>query len=366
MGSAAAYHLARRGRRVLGLDAFAPGHARGSSHGRSRILRTAYPTPQYVPLVRRATVLWRELEAESGTTLLTMTGMLLVGSPGTPMIDGPLSSARQHDLPYELLGPAEVTARFPGFRLTGDLAAVYEPLAGFLRPESCVAAHLDLAARHGATLRHAEPVSGWAVDGDGVSVTTSAGRYTADRLVLTPGPWAGELLADLGLPLTVQRVVNVHFEPTEPARFAPERCPVFGWEVPEGHYYGSPALPGEGLKIGKNVTGHACTPATVQRTVEAAEIDDFRRMLDRYMPGAAGAVKWPLTCLYTNTPDGHFVIDQHPRHRQVVIAGGCSGHAFKYTSVIGEILADLVVDGATRHPIGFLSAARFSPAASPP
>ena len=198
--------------------------------------------------------------------------------------------------------------------------------------------------------------------GAGVRVTTVAGEYAADRLALAPGPWAGELLADLDLPLTVQRIVNVHFEPRDPARFAPERCPVFGWDVPEGDFYGFPALPGEGLKLGKNVTGQECTARTIRREVDAAEVEDFRAMLDRYMPGAAGRALRTLTCMYTNTPDHHFVIDRHPERQQVAIACGCSGHAFKFASVIGEIMADLLLDGATRHPIGLFSATRFTAA----
>jgi sarcosine oxidase len=359
LGSAAAYHLARRGRRVLGLDAHPPGHAFGSSHGRSRILRTANTSPGYVPLVRRATSLWRDLEAESGAALLTMTGMLLVGRPGTPMLDGPIESARQHDLPYELLGPAEVAARFPGFRLTDDLVAVYEPLAGFLRPEACTAAHLALAARHGAELRHGEPVRHWAADGAGVVVETDAGAYRADRLVITAGPWAGQVMRDLGLPLTVTRMYNVHFEPTDPDRFAPERCPIYGWKLPEGEYYGLPALPDQGVKFGRHEGGEVCTPETARRDVTEAEIEALRAVLDRYMPGAAGRVLWTLTCLYTLTPDHHFILDRHPAHPQVAYGCGFSGHGFKFAAVIGEIMADLALEGATRHPIGFLGASRF-------
>ncbi|HET8630126.1 MAG TPA: N-methyl-L-tryptophan oxidase [Thermomicrobiales bacterium] len=361
MGSAAVYHLARRGRRVLGLDAQPRGHALGSSHGRSRIIREAYfEAPEYVPLVRRAYDLWRALEAESGRHLLTVVGGLNIGRPESETVAGALASARQHDLPYEELTPAAVAARFPGFRLAGDLVAVYEPNAGFLDPEACVGTHLDLAARHGAVLRHGEAALRWAADGAGVRVETADATYTADCLVIAAGPWAGEVLAGLDLPLEVWRIVNVHFAPAAPERFAPERCPIYIFEVPEGQYYGFPALPGQGLKFGRHDAGEVCTPHTIRRDVDATEVDALRAVLDRYLPGAAGPVLWTLTCMYTNTPDRHFVLDRHPAHPQVVYGCGFSGHGFKFASAIGEVLADLALDGATRHPIGFLGAGRFA------
>lgn len=363
MGSATAYHLARRGHRVLGLDAHPRGHTLGSSHGRSRIIREAYfEAPQYVPLVQRAYTLWQELEQASGRDLLTITGGLNVGTPDSEFITGALTSARQHNLPYELLSAGDVPARFPGFRPTADLVAVYEPHAGILDPEACVGAHLDLAARHGADLRHGEPALRWTADGAGVRVETADGAYTAERLAIAAGPWAGEVLAELGLPLRVQRVVNVHFAPVQPDLFAPERCPVYLWQVPEGDYYGFPALPGQGVKFGRHDTGERCTPHTIRRTVDDTEVAALRAILDRYMPGAAGAVRSTLTCMYTNTPDRHFVLDRHPAHAQVVYGCGFSGHGFKFSSVIGEVLADLALDGATRHDIGFLAATRFTTA----
>lgn len=361
MGSAAAYHLARRGRRVLGLEAYGRGHTNGSSHGRSRIIREAYfEAPDYVPLVQRAYTLWRELAAETGRALLTITGGITAGAPDSPTFAGALTSARAHNLTFEELDAREVAARFPGFRLPDDTLTIYEPNAGFLDPEACVFAHLDLATRHGATIRHDEPARRWSTDGAGVRVETGHGTYRADRLVIAAGPWAGELLADLGLPLTVQRVVNVHFAPARPELFAPGRCPVYIIGVPEGDYYGFPALPGQGLKFGRHDAGEACTPQTIRRAIDPGEIDELRAVLDRYLPGAGGEVLHTLTCMYTNTPDRDFILDRHPAHANVVYACGFSGHGFKFASTIGEILAGLALTGGTRHEIGFLAARRFA------
>jgi sarcosine oxidase len=366
MGSAAAYHLARRGHRVLGLDANARGHTNGSSHGTTRIIREAYfEAPEYVPLVQRAYALWRDLEAESGRHLLTITGGLNIGTPESEFVGGARMSARLHHLPYEELSPVEVAGRFPGFRLPEGIVAIYEPNAGILDPEACVFAHLGLAARHGAAIHHNEPARRWSAAGDGVRVETDRAVYTAARLVITAGPWAGEVLADLGLPLRVQRIVNVHFAPTQPDLFAPERCPVYLMQVPEGDYYGFPALPGEGVKIGRHDIGEVCTPGTIRRDIDPEEIAMLRDVLDRYLPGAAGEVLRTLTCMYTNTPDRHFVLDRHPVHGSVVYGCGFSGHGFKFASAIGEVMAELAMDGTTRHDIAFLAAERFAGAKRP-
>jgi sarcosine oxidase len=217
-----------------------------------------------------------------------------------------------------------------------------------------------LAERHGARLKYDEPIRRWTSDGAGVRVETATGVYRAARLVLTAGPWANSVLADLGLPLTVTRMYNVFFEPSSPARFQPSAMPIYGWELPEGEYYGVPALPGQGLKIGRHDAGDICTPETARREVTRSEIEALCRVLDRVMPGAAGQVRSTLTCLYTLTPDHHFVIDRHPVASQVVYGCGFSGHGFKFASVVGEILADLAVDGRSRLPIDFLRAGRFA------
>jgi sarcosine oxidase len=360
MGSAAAAHLAKRGHRVLGIDAHERLHKLGSSHGDSRIIREAYfEAPEYVPLVQRAYRLWRELEEETGRDLLTITGGLNFGTPESEFVAGSLASARLHGLPYEYLTPDEVSARFPGFRLTDDLVAVYEPNAGILRPEECMTAHYEVAKRHGAELRFGEPVIAWDIEHPGVKVATDTGGYSADRLVLTPGPWAAQLLTRVGLPLEVWRVVNVHFQPTQPDLFDVATTPVYLFQVPEGDYYGFPNIPGQGVKIGRHDIGEITTPQTIRREVDDHEIEMLRTVLDRYLPGASGDVIKTLTCMYTITPDRHFVIDRYPEHPEVVYACGFSGHGYKFASAIGEVLADLAIDGRSRFDIDFLSADRF-------
>jgi sarcosine oxidase len=361
MGASSAAHLARRGQRVLGLDAFPRGHAQGASHGRSRIFREAYfEAPEYVPLVQRAYKLWRDLEEACGQTLLTTTGGLCAGAADANSVVGALHSAKLHGLPHELLSAAEVTARYPGIRLAEDMVGLLEPRAGVLHADRCVAAYLDLAERHGADMHHAELVLNWSAEGQGVRVETANGTYLADRLVVTAGPWASQVLVDLGLPLQVNRVVNVHFEPRQPERFAADRFPVFVMEVPEGHYYGIPFIAGQGVKIGRHDNIQACTPQTIRREIYPDEVETLRGVLDQYLPGAAGRVLATLTCMYTNTPDLHFILDRHPEHAQVVYGCGFSGHGFKFAPVIGEVLSDLAVDGDTSNDVAFLRASRLA------
>lgn len=361
MGSAAAAHLATRGLRVLGLEQFGRLHKLGSSHGHSRIIREAYfEAPEYVPLVQRAYVLWRELEAATERDLLTITGGLTIGAPDSNFIEGALESAKLHGLPYELLDYQAAEQRFPGLALGDGLMAVHEPNAGFLRPEDCIDAHLTVAERHGAELRFETGPARWAADGDGVSVTTADGTYHADRLVIAAGPWSAEVIPDLALPLAVERIVNIHVEPTQPELYGADRFPVYLFQVPEGQYYGFPALPGQGVKIGRHEGGEITNAHDIRREVDEGEIATLLAALARYLPGAAGKVTSSLTCMYTNTPDENFIIDHHPAAEQVTIACGFSGHGYKFASAIGEVLADLAIDGASRHDIDFLALSRFA------
>jgi sarcosine oxidase len=348
MGSAAAYHLAQRGMRVVGFDRFAPPHTFGSSHGKTRIIREAYfENPAYVPLVQRAYRLWSDLEDGARTTLLLKTGGLMIGPPESDLVAGARLSAERHALEHEVLSSAEVTHRFPCLRPQADMIAVYEPRAGILFPEACVRAHLMLAQSHGAQIHSCEPVLGWQADGTGVSATTEKATYGAEWLVISAGPWASQLLADLEPPLTVERQVQFWFAPTRArASFSATRCPVHLWEFDDQQFvYGFPDL-GEGVKVARHHGGVGSLPDTLNREIGAEEIGEIRSLLRRFLPNADGALRSASVCPYTNTPDGHFWIDRHPAHANVLIASPCCGHGFKFASVVGEILADLATHGS--------------------
>jgi sarcosine oxidase len=363
MGSAAACHLARAGERVLGLERFDLAHDRGSSHGRSRITRQAYfEHPAYVPLLRRATELWLELERDAGVQLLHPTGGLMLGPRDGVLVAGSLASARAHGLPCELLDAAEVERRYPVFALDADMVGVVDPHAGVLFPEACVVAHADAARRAGAELRFDEPVVRWHARDDSVEVTTARGSYTAGSLVLCAGAWTAELLAELALPLVVERNVLYWFRPSaDAARFAADALPIFIVEHARGEmFYGFPLLGDDGVKVARHHSNETCTADAMRRDVTTDDISGMRALLARWMPRANGDLLSAKTCMYTSTPDGHFIIDRHPRHRNVIVASPCSGHGFKFASVIGEILCDLIRDRPTRCPSEMFALRRFS------
>ena len=364
MGSATAYQLAGRGKRVLGLEQFSPAHDKGSSHGRSRIIRQAYfEDPAYVPLLLRAYELWEQLEEETGKELMTLTGGLMIGRREGELVSGSVACAEEHGLPYELLDAREIKERFPPFSPDLETVALYEERSGFVRPEQSVKAHLDRAGSLGADLRFEEPVLSWEASGEGVRVETPEGSYEAERLVISPGAWAPQLLADLRIPLEVERQVMYWFEPTsglEP--FRPDRLPIFIWEPDDGNmFYGFPAQDDDrGIKVAFfRAGGVPTTPGTIDREVHEEEIDFIRDYLAERVPDLAGRCLDARACMYTNTPDLHFVISAHPEHPQVTIACGFSGHGYKFCSVVGEILADLATEGSTRHPIDIFSPARL-------
>jgi sarcosine oxidase len=349
MGSATAYHLARGGARVLGIDKFEPPHALGSSHGKSRIIREAYfEDPLYVPLVQRAYALWDALERDSGAEIFVRTGGLMLGPADGQVVPGALRSAREHGLPHEELSAAQVHARFPGFRPTTDMAAVWEPRAGFLKPEAAIAAHLDLASRHGAELRTSEPLVEWRPASDGVEVATRYGSrqttYRAAGLVLAAGAWMPRVAHDVRLPLRVERTVQYWFRPSpSTTAFDRDRFPIFLCEYTPGlTWYGFPDV-GDGVKVALHHQGEPADPDTVRREVGAHEIAYIRALVRTMMPRADGPLVETAVCMYTNTPDEHFIIDRHPRHSRVIIASPCSGHGFKFSSAIGEQLATLAL-----------------------
>ena len=361
MGSAAAFELARRGRRVLGLEQFPLAHDRGSSHGLTRIIRKAYfEHPGYVPLLRRAYERWYDLEQRQGRRLFVECGCLSLGRPETELVAGVRRAAREHNLPVEEFSAADLRRRFPAFRFGEDCVGVLERDAGFLMVEDCVTAHAEEARRLGADLRAGDVVQSWDASGSGVVVHTEGGNFAADRLVITAGAWASRALADLGLPLTVRRKVLCWHATSDDSLFRRDRFPVYMAEVPEGFFYGFPVIDGNGHKLARHDGGaEVGDPSTLDRTLSPADQAECRPFLDRYLPAASGPLRFGRVCMYTMTPDQHFAIGLHPHHPQVAIAAGFSGHGFKFSSAVGEILADLAEKGSTPLPIEMFRLGRF-------
>lgn len=359
MGSAALYHLAERGLKVLGLEQFDIAHDRGSSHGQTRLIRKSYfEHSDYVPLVHRAYDMWAGLEEASGRKLYCRTGLLLVGPPEGPVISGVRKAAAEHNLEIESVQAAALPERFPGFAGVEGLSLLFEPDAGYLRVEECVRAHTQLAVARGAELLTQQTVRGWTADGNGVCVTTHSGRYAAAKLVICGGAWSGQILSELALPLEVRRKVVMWFDATE---FHRQECgfPVFGFEVGDDLFYGFPAIDERGLKIAKHTGGEVVEdPDQINRELREADLDEIVPFITRHLPGVKPTPQHHSVCMYTMTPDEHFIIDRHPQHEQVSFAAGFSGHGFKFAPVVGSVLADLVIDGATQEPVGFLRADR--------
>ena len=344
VGSATAAALARRGARVLGLDRHRPVHDQGASHGETRIVRKAYfEGAGYVPLLHRAYELWDELG------LLRRTGGLFLGDEGSRVLGGSLATAREWDLPHELLDAADVSRRFPAFTPPPGVVGLLEADAGFVSPEAAVAAQLERAARAAADLRHEEPVTAWSATADGVRVTTERGTYDAGAVVLAPGRWAPELVPGLPVPLRVEHR-TMHWFAAAAGDFGPGRFPVWIWERPDGTApYGVPDV-GTGVK--------ASVHHSTVRPADAWTGADVAALLAPLLPGLGDRVLRSVDCTYTLTPDEHAVVGRHPDHERVLVACGFSGHGFKLTTVLGEALADLAVDGHTEHDLGLLDPLR--------
>lgn len=369
MGSSTAYQLSSTGARVLGLEQFGAAHAHGSSHGGSRIIRQAYAeAPEYVPIVLRAYDLWRRLERDSGSTVLQITGGLYMGAPESNLVLGCQRSANEHGLPYEIFHSREVRRKFPVFQPSDTEIGVYEPNAGIVRPELAVGSFLRMATRQGADLHFHEPVSSWEVLPTGtVRVTTATATYEAAKLVISPGAWAPAMLSDLGTPLIVRRHVMAWFDPmcgTGP--FSPERLPIYMWQTsPKTLFYGFPAIdgPAGGAKVAIHTGGDRCSWDTIDRNITPEDEAELRDLIASRIPSLNGRLLWASTCMYTLTPDEHFVIGPHPQFPQVTVVCGFSGHGFKFASVVGEIASELALQGKSRHTIEFCSPLRFGAAA---
>jgi sarcosine oxidase len=359
MGSAAVYHLARRGKRVLGLERFDIPHELGSSHGLTRIIRLAYfEDPSYVPLLRRAYELWRELEAEAGEQLLYTTGIL---EAGERIYDGALRSCHEHDLPYEELDGREVARRFPAYRLPDELQVLFQPDGGFVLPERSVVAHVQGALARGAVVRARERVLGWEASSGGVLVETERGEVEAEQLVLCAGAWSQDLARLPPGMVVAQRQVLAWLQPSRPELFGRDRFPVFNLRFEQGHFYGFPTFGIPGVKLGRYYhLEEKGDPDALPRDASGRDETMLRWFAEHYLPEGAGPTLALKTCLFELSPDEHFLIDRHPAVDAAVVAAGFSGHGFKFCPVVGEIVADLVIDGSTRHDIGLFRLNRFA------
>ncbi len=368
VGSAALMHFARRGARVLGVDRWLPPHEQGSSHGQTRLIRLAYfEHPDYVPLLREAFQGWEELAGQSGEPLLNLTGLLEVGPAQGPLIQGVLRSAGEHSLPIEHYRSSDFQERFPGFELPSGHQAVFEQQAGFLPVEDCVRICLQQASEAGAEFCEGISVTSWSVGSTGVLVQGTdrqddSWQASCDSLVVTAGSWAGELLADLGIPLTIRRKSLFWFDiQSDVADYTPTGgTPAFYFELSSGDFYGVPAIPPWGLKVGQHTGGATVSdPACVNRSVDPAEQQSVQRFLRTCLKPTSLQVTRHRVCLYTDSPDGHFIVDRHPQYPQVLFAAGLSGHGFKFAPVLGQALVDLALDQRTELPVDFLGLDRF-------
>jgi monomeric sarcosine oxidase len=345
----------------LGIDRFCPPHDRGSTHGTTRVIRQAYfEHPDYVPLVVESYRLWHELEQQVGRRLFHPTGLVEIGRADGVVVPGVLRAADEHRLKVEQLSAAEVRQRWPGFRVPDEMVGVYEPAAGYLLVEDCVRAHLEAAAAAGAKLLTETVVDEWSATDDAVLVRTSAGEFAAGALVIAAGPWASSLLSELQPQLSLLRNAMFWFACDSPQYDVETGFPVFLFELPAGMFYGFPKIDERGVKVANHTGGQAVdSPASVSREIDPAEERAVREFLAAQLPGVSPRVADHAVCLYTMSPDEHFIVDRHPDHPHVVFAAGLSGHGFKFTPVLGLALANLAHVGTTDLPIGFLSLERF-------
>lgn len=362
MGSAALYHLARRNVRAVGIERFSPGHERGSSHGSTRIIRLGYfEHPSYVPLLRRAYALWRELEAASGRSLMTITGIAEIGTEDSELVQGTLASSRLHDLPHEILDAAALMRRYPAFRLPAGFIGVVQPDGGYLEAEAAVQTHLDLARAAGAEIRDQQRVLAIEPHAHGVRIILDSATIDANAAIVAAGPWTISLLPDLPADLHVTRQAVLWTEPADRALFMPERFPVFMIETDRGIHYGFPLHGSDGVKIAKHHhSDEIVDPETYDRQVKPQDEQIVRDVISEYLPAANGKILSAKTCLYTVSPDEHFIVDVLPGHPEIVVASPCSGHGFKFAPVFGETLADLALSGETANDISRFRLARFA------
>lgn len=346
MGSAAAYHLSKTGKKVLVIDQFQPPHNLGSSHGQSRIIREAYfESPLYVPLVKQAYAIWHQLEEESGKQLFLKTGGLMLGDKDSKVFTGAKTSALQWNVWYEVIDHKEISNRFPAFKPGENTVALYEKNAGLLFPEECIRTQLELAANGNCTFQFNEKVNAVKSTGDSVEITSNRETYHAEKVIISAGAWMNTIFPGLYLPLSVARqaLCWFDFETTNREDFFPDKFPIYIWEKPEGiAFYGFPALDNK-MKIAIHHRGKHTTADSVDRNVYADEIEELRNLAADHF-NARFTYSHSAVCMYTNTPSEDFMIDYHPENKNVIIASPCSGHGFKFSAAIGKILCEMACE----------------------
>ncbi len=361
-GSSAIYHLSKTGYTVCGIDRFTPPHSFGSSHGQSRIIRQAYhESPMYVPLVKEAYNLWNELERASGKQLLLKTGGIILGDENASVIKGAKLSAETHDIPYEYLHSTEITKRFPALKPKENTVAVVEENAGILFPELCIETNLKLAAKNGAQLLCNEVVTSINENGDVIEIRTDKNSYRTKKLIVSAGAWLNDLLPELQLPLAVKRQVLFWFKNANKQLqqfIQPDKLPVYIWEYAAGKiFYGFPDV-GDGIKAAPHHEGQTVHPNLLSKKVHEDEINQMKNIIDEHFKIDA-IFNFSDVCMYTNTPDEHFIIDHHPLNKNIIIASPCSGHGFKFSSIIGKMLSDMATEKPVHFDISPFNLSRF-------
>lgn len=361
-GSSAIYNLSKTGYTICGIDRFTPPHAHGSSHGQSRIIREAYhESPMYVPLVKEAYNLWNELESISGKQLLLKTGGIILGNEDATVIAGAKLSAKTHGVSYDYLKSEDIQKRFPALKPTGETVAVVEHNAGILFPEECIKANLEQAAKNNATLLYNEKVTAIIPRNNTVEIVTDKGKYQTQKLIVSAGAWLNDLLPDLKLPLNIKRQVLFWFKNTNQQLqqyLSPQKLPIYIWEYKPGRiFYGFPDL-GDGIKIAPHHEGQPIHPDLLSQDVKADEIDEMKKITDQFF-AIDSAFNYSAVCMYTNTPDEHFIIDHHPLHNNIIVASPCSGHGFKFSSAIGKLLCNMSTEQDLKFDISPFRINRF-------
>lgn len=363
MGTAAAYYLSKENKRVLVIDQFSIPNTYGSHHGHTRMFRLGNGNGgQYVPLGKESLRLWKELEEISGKTLYQKVGALTVGHQNSEFVSEAIKSSINNGLVYEEMNAKMITERWPGISIPDDYYGCYDPESGFLFSEECIQTYKEEAIKLGADVFENQAVVDIDIKDNQVTIFTASNHYTAEKLIVTAGAWVPKLLQSIDLPIKPLRKTIGWFKPTV-EEFYSDNFPCFIFDTDTiGHYYGFPDFDGGGVKLGRMDLGYDCDADTVNREFGAYDDDegDIRNFLEQYLPGAAGELVKGAASMFAMTPDEDFIVDTHPDYKNVCIAGGFSGHGFKFASVIGKILTELSITGETQYDITFLRVNRFS------